>query len=413
MDDSEKSSSSRQPPPPTPAQPTSAFERWRRKAMLVTGLGVTEEERLEDLRMHQTRQCEKTKTYLMNYSPPVVFMLQHLKLSGCEVPPQNILCAPCDWSRAGGFSPDPGAVVLCSGHFFSQKHMESTLVHELVHMYDHCKFKVDWSNLRHHACSELEWRLPVHTRTAPRLRILLQTAPGLCATPSHNFGGRKPGVPRCCCGRRLSTKSGIAVSTTRGRLMRFIELACRTRGGGVDRGRIYIRSSASCPSSLLWLPALRSSFLTTRLLVDQSPFHGPPLPATQRLSPWSSLTRSSITRFAIANNVIPEQGSIDLVLPIVPAGAGYTLNAVDIGNINNHDIAAASTKTSAGPPTSGGSTISVPASSPSFGSTRTGGSGNSAPSSFNGASALKVNMNIGAAAAVLFSAVAGAAIVAL
>ena len=66
--------------------------------------------------------------------------------------------------------------------------MEDTLTHELVHMYDHCKFNVDWRNLRHHACSEvsercatlmllvflltlccgedpcqqLKWRLPVH-----------------------------------------------------------------------------------------------------------------------------------------------------------------------------------------------------------------------------------------------------------
>lgn len=82
-------------------------------------------------------------------------MLKHLKMSGCAVPASNVLCAPCDLSRAGGFSPDPGAVVLCSGHFFNQKHMEHTLVHELVHMYDHCKFKVDWNNLRHHACSEV------------------------------------------------------------------------------------------------------------------------------------------------------------------------------------------------------------------------------------------------------------------
>lgn len=155
MTDSEKSLTPQQDAPTPSAQSTSAFERWRRKAALVTGLGVSEEDRLADLRMHQTRQCEKTKDYLMNYSPAVVFMLNHLKLSGCAVPPQNVLCAPCDWSRAGGFSPDPGAVVLCSGHFFSQKHMESTLVHELVHMYDHCKFKVDWGNLRHHACSEI------------------------------------------------------------------------------------------------------------------------------------------------------------------------------------------------------------------------------------------------------------------
>lgn len=33
--------------------------------------------------------------------------------------------------------------------------MENTIVHELLHMYDHCKFKVDWGNLRHHACSEI------------------------------------------------------------------------------------------------------------------------------------------------------------------------------------------------------------------------------------------------------------------
>ena len=33
--------------------------------------------------------------------------------------------------------------------------MEHTLVHELVHMYDQCTFKVDWDNLRHHACSEV------------------------------------------------------------------------------------------------------------------------------------------------------------------------------------------------------------------------------------------------------------------
>lgn len=85
----------------------------------------------------------------------MVFMLKHLRLSGCEVPISNVLCAPCDLSQAGGFSPNPGAVVLCSGHFLSKTHMEHTLMHELLHMYDHCRFKVDWNNLRHHACSEV------------------------------------------------------------------------------------------------------------------------------------------------------------------------------------------------------------------------------------------------------------------
>lgn len=51
--------------------------------------------------------------------------------------------------------PDPGAIVLCAGNFFSKQHMESTIAHELVHLYDMCRFKVDWADLRHHACSEV------------------------------------------------------------------------------------------------------------------------------------------------------------------------------------------------------------------------------------------------------------------
>ncbi|KAG9224455.1 hypothetical protein CCMSSC00406_0007648 [Pleurotus cornucopiae] len=107
--------------------------------------------------------CEQWKSHLLQYSPSVLFLMKHLKLSGCAVPPENIICAPCDPSaaaasstpRSGGFSPTSGAILLCAGSFFSRSHMEQTLTHELVHLYDHCLFKVDWANLRHHACSEI------------------------------------------------------------------------------------------------------------------------------------------------------------------------------------------------------------------------------------------------------------------
>ena len=85
----------------------------------------------------------------------MVFMMKHLRLNGADVHSDDIVCAPCDLTRAGGFTPEAGAVVLCQGKFMSKNHMEDTLVHELVHMYDHAKFKVDWDNLRHHACSEV------------------------------------------------------------------------------------------------------------------------------------------------------------------------------------------------------------------------------------------------------------------
>ena len=83
-------------------------------------------------------------------------MLKHLKLSGCSVSPDHIVCAPCDSKRfGGGFNPEGGSIVLCQGRFTDKRHMEEAMVHELVHMYDQCKFKVDWDNLRHHACSEV------------------------------------------------------------------------------------------------------------------------------------------------------------------------------------------------------------------------------------------------------------------
>ncbi|KAI6119718.1 peptidase M76 family-domain-containing protein [Pisolithus croceorrhizus] len=140
--------------PATNPSESRAFRRWLKKASLVTGLGLTAEERERYLEEQKHVRCEKWKTELSSYSPPVVFMLKHLRLSGCAVPPSNIVCGSCDSTRSGGFHPS-GVIVLCQGHFGSKRHMQDTLTHELIHMYDHCKFNVDWYNLRHHACSEI------------------------------------------------------------------------------------------------------------------------------------------------------------------------------------------------------------------------------------------------------------------
>jgi inner membrane protease ATP23 len=167
-------------PPQDPSQ-SSSFKRWLRKAGLVTGFAGTREEQMANLEEYKHNTCEKWKAELLNYSqclvrfashpsfavfptsdrirrihlgPAVLFMLKHLQLSGCPVPPENIICTPCSPIRTGGFIP-AGAIILCQSHFMNKKHMEDTLTHELVHMYDHCKFKVDWNNLRHHACSEV------------------------------------------------------------------------------------------------------------------------------------------------------------------------------------------------------------------------------------------------------------------
>ncbi|WFD33175.1 Mitochondrial inner membrane protease atp23 [Malassezia sp. CBS 17886] len=135
-----------------------------------------EEESLNDLVAKQ--RCEQWKDDLLRTSPMVRFMVKHLALLDCnpvsprahaqapaaaeEDAPPNLLIAPCPPNIAGGFSPsEPGkraseaGILLCANRIFSKAHLEDTLAHEMIHWWDHCRFKVDWNNLQHHACSEI------------------------------------------------------------------------------------------------------------------------------------------------------------------------------------------------------------------------------------------------------------------
>lgn len=111
--------------------------------------------------------------------PMVRFMVKHLTLIQCnpispreggdkalskDVPPK-LLIASCPPHIAGGFSPSApdrppaeAGILLCANRIFSKSHLEDTLAHEMIHWWDHCRFQVDWSNLRHHACSEVRSR---------------------------------------------------------------------------------------------------------------------------------------------------------------------------------------------------------------------------------------------------------------
>lgn len=107
----------------------------------------------------------------MNASPGVVFMLDQLKkvgesvsrvrfdptklmrMLGCEMTVDQISCEPCA-AQKGGFQPGQG-VKICSNQVVQTGEVEKTLMHELIHAFDHCRFKVDWSDTKHHACSEV------------------------------------------------------------------------------------------------------------------------------------------------------------------------------------------------------------------------------------------------------------------
>ncbi|SPO32814.1 probable Mitochondrial inner membrane protease ATP23 [Ustilago trichophora] len=133
----------------------------------------------------ERERCEQWTDQLFRTSPMVRFMAKHLSLLDCNpltplpsasmassstepasasatAQQPKLVIAPCPPSIAGGFSPslphEPtshSSILLCSNRIFSKSHLEDTLSHEMIHWFDHCRFLVDWSNLRHHACSEI------------------------------------------------------------------------------------------------------------------------------------------------------------------------------------------------------------------------------------------------------------------
>lgn len=46
-------------------------------------------------------------------------------------------------------------MVLCQNNLQDQLTVNLTMAHELVHAYDECRGKVNWSNCLHYACSEV------------------------------------------------------------------------------------------------------------------------------------------------------------------------------------------------------------------------------------------------------------------
>ncbi|KAI0931396.1 hypothetical protein AcV5_005110 [Taiwanofungus camphoratus] len=87
--------------------------------------------------------------------------------------------------------------------------------------------------------------------------------------------------------------------------------------------------------------------------------------------------------FGIANNVNPTLGFLTLTLPIVPSGPGYTLQAVNVSNINDIFAQTPNFNVDPTPATVSASSSSVGSSSASLpsGSTTSGVSSSSAASS--------------------------------
>jgi inner membrane protease ATP23 len=113
------------------------------------------------------KKCDEWRDYLFEYSPIIRFMSQNIQELNGKLDAENVRCRRCPtrveigedgkerrMRQGGGFSPNAG-ILVCANEMRSQGHMEDTLAHEMVHAWDHLRFKVDWTDLRHAACTEV------------------------------------------------------------------------------------------------------------------------------------------------------------------------------------------------------------------------------------------------------------------
>ena len=103
--------------------------------------------------------CEKRVDRALAHSSFVKFMGAKMEEAGCSLGEQGggrfIRVEDCQNSIMGGFTPGDG-VTVCHNNIGSQAELESTLTHELIHAYDHCRARgMDFKNCEHHACTEV------------------------------------------------------------------------------------------------------------------------------------------------------------------------------------------------------------------------------------------------------------------
>ncbi|KAG6017072.1 Mitochondrial inner membrane protease atp23 [Claviceps lovelessii] len=120
-------------------------------------------------KVHEERdckRCEEHRDWLFTHSPVVRFLSDKIKDLNGKLDASNVICRRCpstleaDMSvnrQSGGFDPKHG-ILICANEMRDRKHLEDTLAHEMVHAWDHLRWKMDWTgdkNLKHAACTEI------------------------------------------------------------------------------------------------------------------------------------------------------------------------------------------------------------------------------------------------------------------
>jgi inner membrane protease ATP23 len=153
----------------TPANPSHAvdvtFYTW--STLFKSFLGtITPDERRAYLRAKDLineekdcKRCEDQRDWLLKQSPVIRFMRDQIRNLGADLNEENMRCRRCTTAQLGGFDANYG-ILLCANELATRDRVEETMAHEMVHAYDHLRWKVNPDNMKHQACTEVRTTPP-------------------------------------------------------------------------------------------------------------------------------------------------------------------------------------------------------------------------------------------------------------
>ncbi|XP_067208857.1 mitochondrial inner membrane protease ATP23 homolog isoform X2 [Linepithema humile] len=101
-------------------------------------------------------RCEENVYRCVKDSPIVKLMLGALKSSGCEVDiRRHISCEICDPIVTGGYDSELNQIIVCQNSASAKREVQGILLHEMIHMFDYCRNKLNVKNIDHLACTEI------------------------------------------------------------------------------------------------------------------------------------------------------------------------------------------------------------------------------------------------------------------
>lgn len=145
---------------------------WMNYFRILTGKVTNEgvfHYREDRYRAHEERDCKRCEEYrdwLFAHSPTVRFLRERVAALNGDLNESNVVCRRCPARltedgvavrQSGGFSPGHG-ILLCANEVRNRGHLEDSLAHEMVHAWDHLRWKVDFAgekDLRQAACTEV------------------------------------------------------------------------------------------------------------------------------------------------------------------------------------------------------------------------------------------------------------------